>query len=285
MVSILRKIIPIVIVFGIFSCKKTFKQADDAFFLTADQINFKTEPGQGYGSHKITDMWVYTNGFFRGAYPIGSKMPIMLKDGKAVIDIFAGIKNNGISSTRINWLLYEPIKIDTTVAAGENITRNFTFKYKSSVQFIWLENFELPGFSLVKSSVSDTTFKIHTNDSHVFEGNKSIEFGLTGSAIIAQLESAISYSLPMSSGSGNVYLELDHKGNSDFIVSVMSSGQLTDVLVVTKSESWDKIYIQLSNAINADPSTGLKKIVFKIIRNQGISEQKVYLDNIKLVNL
>lgn len=281
----LRQIALLIFFLTFFSCKKTFKKADDAFFLTANNIYLKTDPGQGFGSHKITDLWIYTNGFFRGAYPIGSKMPIMLREGKVVIDVFAGIKNNGISGTRINWNLYESIKIDTVVAPGENITRNFTFRYKPAVQFKWIENFELPGFSIVKSSNSDTTFKVHTNDGHVFEGNKAIELGLSGSALVAQIESAISYSLPLSNGSGNVYLELDHKGNSEFIVGVMSNSQITDVLVVNKSDNWDKIYIQLSNAINADASTAMKKIVFKVVRNQNIDEQKVYLDNIKLVNL
>ena len=88
----LRKIVPVLFVVSFISCKKTFKPANDAFFLTADKISLKTEPGQGYGSHKITDLWIYTNGFYRGAYPVGSKMPIMLSDGHVVIDVFAGIK-------------------------------------------------------------------------------------------------------------------------------------------------------------------------------------------------
>lgn len=268
-----------------YSCKKTFAPAEEAFFITAGDVKIDVQPGQGFGSHKITELWLYSNGIYRGAYPLGSKMPVILKDGKATVDVFAGIMNNGIPETRLNWLLYEPIKFDTSLKSGENITRNFTFKYRSPVKFLWVENFELPGFSLVRSANSDTTFKVNTNNSHVFEGNRSVEFGLSGNSLIAQVESAASYSVPMAAGSGNVYLEIDYKCNTEFEVGVVSNGLFTQALVVSDKENWNHIYIQLSNAVNADPSTPFKKIAFRIRRNSSIGEQKVYLDNVKLVYL
>lgn len=285
MLAVFKNIFLCSIFLVLISCKKTFKPAADAYFVTTNHVQLVTKPGQGFGSHNITDLWLYTNGFFRGAYPVGSKMPIMLADGKAVIQVLAGIKNNGISATRINWALYEPVKLDTIVQAGENIVRNFTFAYKDAVVFKWLESFEQPGFSLVRSSISDTTFKVHVNDAHVFEGNKSIELGLTGSALLAQVESAVAFDLPTGNASANVYLEIDYKGNTEFEVHVATNGILTYVSTVNPKENWNKIYIQLSDGINAINSSTLKKIVFKVVRNQNIAEQKIYLDNIKLVYL
>ncbi len=281
MLLVIRNILFFFVFTLVFSCKKTFKPATDAYFVTTSAITIITQPGQGYGSHNITDLWIYTNGFFRGAYPVGKKMPIMIEDGKTVIDVFAGIKNNGISRTRINWLFYEPIKLDTVVASGENIVRNFAFKYRSSVVFPWVEGFELPGFSLVKSSISDTTYKVHVNDAHVFEGNKSIELGLSGSALTAQIETAILYNLPLSTA--NVYLEIDYKSNTDFIIGTSTNGVFFESVVVTPKDDWHKIYVDLAASINADKTTPMKKIILKIKRDQTISEQKVYLDNIKLV--
>ncbi len=275
----------VLLVFFTLSCKKKFEPAEEAFFITAKNINVSTSSGQGFGSHKITELWLYTNGNFRGAYPVGSRMPVMVENGKAVIDVFAGIMNNGISETRMNWLLYEPLKIDTLAANGTNIERNFTFKYRSGVKFVWVENFELPGFSLVRSAVSDTIYKIHTNNANVFEGNKSIEFGLSGSALTAQLETATTYSLPMGGSSGNLYLEVDYKCNTSFVVGVISNGAFTEVLTVNAKDSWNHIYVQLSNAVNADPSTSYKKIAFRIKRDNSVQSQSVFLDNIKLVYL
>jgi hypothetical protein len=278
---VFRNILFFFIITIVFSCKKTFKPSNDAFFLTTEKITIITQPGQGYGSHNITDLWLYTNGFFRGAYPIGAKMPIMIENGKNVIDVFAGIKNNGISETRINWLFYEPVKFDTTVLAGSNIVRNFAFKYRSSVVFPWVENFEQPGFSLIKSALSDTTYKMHTNDEHVFEGNKSIELGLTGSALTAQLETATTHSLPLSTS--NVYLEIDYKSNTDFIIGTSTNGVVYEAITITPKVNWNKMYVHIAESINSDKTTPMKKIIIKIKRNQNITEQKVYIDNIKLV--
>jgi hypothetical protein len=281
MLLVFRNILFFFIIIIVFSCKKTFKPANDAFFITTENITIITQPGQGYGSHNITDLWLYTNGFFRGAYPVGSKMPIMIEDGKNVIDVFAGIKNNGISETRINWLFYEPLKFDTTVSPGSNIVRNFAFKYRSSVVFPWVENFEQPGFSLIKSALSDTTYKMHINDEHVFEGNKSIELGLSGSALTAQLETATTHSLPLSTS--NVYLEIDYKSNTDFIIGTSTNGVVYEAITITPKVNWNKMYVHIAESINSDKTTSMKKIIIKIKRNQNIPEQKVYIDNIKLV--
>lgn len=273
----------LLIFFSFFSCKKQYAPANDAYFINTNSVQVAVQPGQGFGSHKITDLWLYTNGFFRGVYPIGSKMPIMLSNGKAVIDVFAGIKNNGISETRLAWNLYEPIKLDTIVPAGANIVRNFTFKYKSGVIFKWLEDFESAGYSLIKSSISDTTFKVHTGDADVFEGTKSIEFGLSGSALTAQLESAATHSLPVGGESQSLYLEVDYKCNTEFEVGVISNGAYFNAVKINPKDSWNKIYVQLSTAVSTDNTTPYKKIVFRLLRNATISEQKVFLDNIKLV--
>ncbi len=281
MLLVVRNILFFFSIILVCSCKKTFKPANDAFFVNTEKVTVITEPGQGYGSHNITDLWIYTNGFFRGAYPIGAKMPVMIEDGKSIIDVFAGIKNNGISQTRINWLFYEPIKLDTVVASGQNIVRNFAFKYRTSVVFPWVEGFELPGFSLVKSPISDTTYKIHTNDEHVFDGNKSIELGLSGLALTAQLESATSHSLPLSSP--NVYLEIDYKSNTDFIIGTSTNGIVYESVTITPKNTWHKVYVHLSESINMDRTTSMKKVIIKIKRDQNISEQKVYIDNLKLV--
>lgn len=281
MVLVIRNILFFFIIILVFSCKKTFKPANDAFFVNTQKVTVITEPGQGYGSHNITDLWIYTNGEFRGAYPIGAKMPVMIKNGKSVIDVYAGIKNNGISQTRINWVFYEPIKWDTVVASGQNIVRNFAFKYRTSVKFPWVEGFELPGFSLIKSSISDTTYKLHTNDEHVFDGNKSIELGLSGSALTAQLETASTHSLPLSSP--DVYLEIDYKSNTEFIIGTSTNGIFYESLTITPKENWHKVYVHLSESVNMDRTSSMKKIIIKIKRNQNIPEQKVYIDNLKLV--
>lgn len=288
MLPCFKNIFFIVLLGSLVSCKKLNTPANDAIFINSGEIKVAVKAGQGFGSHKFTDLWLYTNGFFRGVYPVGSKMPVMLNDGVAKVEVFPGIMSNGISTTRTYLKLFESIKFDTILPSGTNIIRNFTFKYKDNVSFPWIEDFELPGYSLIKSTVSDTTYKLHINDADVFQGNKSVEFGLSGSGTkLAQLESAASHSLPLGASSENVYLEIDYKCNAEFEVGVISSNFYRPVLTISPKSDWNKIYVFLGNAINLDNTTALKKIAFRVYRNDNvtISEQKVYLDNIKLVYL
>lgn len=283
MLLAIRNILFLFAVTLVFSCKKTFKPAEPAFFVTCNDATVVTSyTTQGYGSDNITDLWLYTNGKFRGAYPIGSKMPVMIEDGKSAIEVYAGIKVNGISGTRKNWVMYQSIKLDTVVASGTNFVRNFAFNYSGSAKFPWVETFQGSGSTVIKSPISDTTFKMHISDGHVFEGTKSIELGLTGSALVAQIETASSYTLPLNSA--EIYLELDYKSNCEFRVGTSTNGSYYEAqTIVTPKENWHHIYIQIAESVNMDKSSGLKKVFFKIIRNGNIAEQKVYLDNLKLV--
>jgi len=283
MLLAIRNILFSFLVILLFSCKKTFKPANPAFFITCNDASVATTYStQGYGSDNITDLWLYTNGKFRGAYPVGSKMPVMIEEGKSTIEVYAGIKVNGISETRKNWVMYQSIKIDTTVASGTNFVRNFAFNYSSAAKFPWVETFQGSGSTLLRSPISDTTFKTHISDAHVFEGTKSIELGLSGSALVAQIETANSFTLPLNSA--EIYLELDYKANCEFRVGTATSGQYYEAsTVITPKENWHHIYIQLAESVNMDKNSNLKKVFIKIPRNSDIPEQKIYLDNLKLV--
>ncbi|MEI8137166.1 MAG: hypothetical protein WCH21_07575 [Bacteroidota bacterium] len=269
------------------SCKK-YVPADAAFFIKPTLVSVATSTNpinQGSGSSKITDLWLYVNGKFQGAYPNGHLLPIITKNQNVTINIFAGIKNNGISDTRTSWVFYDFIKIDTLVENGKTIERPLTFRYNTSTKFAWMENFSGPGFSLVKSGDldSDTTWKM-ASVADSFEGNTA-EIGLAGkgdgsSAIV---QSAIGYALPK--GSSNVYLEIDYKSNQGFEVGVKAGSLQKSTVFVNPSENWNKIYIQLSDAINREPTTTNQKIYFKMVKTSDNASPKMFLDNIKLVYL
>ena len=267
------------------SCKKHVP-SDAAFFIKTNLISVATNTAtQGSGSHKISDLWLYVNGQFQGAYPSGNLMPIITKNSKVKINIFAGIKNNGISSTRLSWIFYDYITLDTLVESGKTIERPMTFMYKTNTKFEWLENFSGPGVTLVKSgdNDTDTTWK-PASVADCFEGN-SAEIGLAGKpdGAVAIVQSAIGHSLP--TASSNVYLEINYKSNQGFEVGVKAGAVQKSTVFVNPSEGWNKIYIQLADAINRQPTASTHKIYFKMVKTSGNPNPKVFLDNIKLIYL
>lgn len=261
------------------SCKK-YSPAPAAFFTVADPVTVAPTPTQGTSSHKISDLYLYVDGKFQGAYPVGHTMPIVTKNASVKVDVFAGIKNNGISDLSITTFFYDKISFDTLVESGKTITRPFTFKYNPNVKFLWIEDFDNPlGFSLIRSPSSDTTFKIVTG-ALAFEG-KSAELGLNG-GLVAQVESAISYTLPY--GDANVYLELNYKCDADFLVGLTDGVTRKPALMVKAHDSWNKIYIQLASAINDAPKLSSYKVFFQVKAND-VPTPHVWFDNIKLVYL
>jgi hypothetical protein len=272
------------------SCKK-YKQSEAAFFMQTpavyvDAINNKgTSVFQGTSSNKITDLFLYVNGQFQGIYPVGNTMPIINKNQSATINIFAGIKNNGIGATRIPYPLYDYVTIDTLVDNGKTFVRPLTFKYGSGAVFAMIEDFE-PGNNgnkMIKSPSSEVNFKLVSNEDK-FEGRSLLlELPADSNAIFAQIESTIGYPLPV--GSANVFLELNYKCNTPFSAGVLADAEVREAVILNPQSSWNKIYIQLSSVVSAAPVSLTYKIYFRLIKTTDYPNPKLFLDNIKVLHL
>jgi hypothetical protein len=261
------------------SCKK-YKPANAAFLINVSEIKVTPQAGQGTGSHLITDVFVYNNGKFQGAYPVGNSFPVVTNNNSVKISVFAAIKNNGISDRRLPWNFYEVIEFDTLVESGKTINRTFNFRYNAAVTFTWMENFDAMGTSLIKSAVSEATVSTFLG-AGAFEGYSAI-IALSNNQIIAQVESGSLQFVPLSNS--NVYLELNYKCDREFTVGTMVNGNYKSAITVSPKTDWHKIYIQLSEVVNAF-STPYQKIVFRMTKEAGSGEAKLYLDNIKLMYL
>jgi hypothetical protein len=277
----MRLFLLLITTFFLFTSCKKYKPADTAFFIRASDVSVTTnKPTQGSGSNKITDLFLYIDGKFQGAYPVGNLMPVVTKNNSVRINLFAGIKNNGISKTRISWNFYDFLQLDTLVESGKSIDRSFRFSYNPNTKFEWIEDFDSStGVSILNSSNSSTSYSI-ASAADSFEG-KSLELSLTQANTIAQVESSISYSLPI--GSSNVYLELNYKCNQNFEVGLFGGPELKPALNINAQESWNKIYVQLSNAVSNSPVYSTYKVYFKMVKTTNNPNPKLFLDNIKLI--
>jgi len=265
------------------SCKK-YQSAPEAFFLKPGKIQVAPKANQGSNHHKITDLWVYTDGFFKGVYPIDNVIPVVSNGKKVRVNVFAGIKNNGISDTRLSWLFYDQIEFDTLVEAGKTIERDFTFNYNNTCTFKWLENFDNQGQSLIKSSNSAAS----TVSLQLISGSESIdgkflELTIKSGGNYAQIETYNSYELPL--GNSNVYLELNYKCNNPFAIGLIGDNtQVKDVFTFNVQNNWNKAYIQLASIVNSTPVSNSYKICFYMAKTQA-EEPRLLLDNLKLVYL
>lgn len=261
-------------------CKK-YQPAPEAFFIKPKYLNVSTSAGQGTSSHKITDLFLYVNGKYQGAYAYGNLLPIVSYGESVHIDVFAGIKNNGINETTITWTFYDKISFDTLVEKGKTIERGFTFKYNPGVNFLWIEDFDGPGISLIRSTPTSPSTSLNiVSSGENFEG-KSAMFELPSNFLLGQFETAIDYTIPL--GNPNVYLELNYKCDLELEIGLTDGIDLKKAITLNVKPEWNKIYIQLAEAANREPAPTKQKIYFLAKNPNQINNARVWLDNIKLI--
>lgn len=263
-----------------FSCKKDNLKSPTASFLVVDKVSLKTTSSQGSNSHKITDIWYYVDGQFKGTFPVGSVMPIVTENN-ASITLFAGIKNNGISATRLPYEFYKQISFDQTVEAGKTYTVSPEFEYNSYAIFNYTQDFDSPGSQF--SSVGDSATVIVSNPASTFGGiGGSLFMGMSDAKPTSKLLQTTPYFLP--TGGEPIYLELNYKCNQSFVVGVIGGGSdEREALTINPSDDWNKIYIQLTGVVSRQPTYASQGYQVFIRATKQVNSPQIYLDNIKLI--
>lgn len=271
-------------------CNKSKLQAPAPFYINVPAVSVNTVSGQGTAHHKITDIWVYENGQFKGVYPVGRNIPFEAPSAK--IKFFAGIKKDGLSAVHIIYPFYASVDIDTNAAINQIIYRPLSFSYKNGIYFKWIEDFEnfggTGGITITKGTGSDTNVVIldkSTNPSaDVFEGNKCMLMALDAVHPYAYLTSANTYTLSYN----GTYLEMNYKCNQLFEVGLYSGVLIKSVIsLVSTAGEWNKIYIDLTPYLATMGGTATNNsigIYFKAYKANDVTQTQVLIDNIKLIS-
>jgi len=274
------------------SCKKDKLKAPEASFLVVNNVTLKTiitsgSNNQGVNSHKIVDIWYYVDGEFKGVFPVGSVMPI-IASGNVEITLFGGIKNNGISSTRLPYPIYNSITYNLNIEPGKTYTVSPQFEYNSTAFFYYADAFDLnPSqgsyFSYAGDLPPTNTKDFDPTRSYGGSGG-SIFMTMTDDKPTSQLIQASGYYLP--DGGSVIYVELDYKSNQKFsvgVIGISSSGgeDKRSVVSVNPSDEWNHIYIQLSSTVSTAPTYGSYKVYIEGLKNT--ESPDIYIDNVKLI--
>jgi hypothetical protein len=250
---------------------------------------------EGSNSQKISDVWVRVEAnnenIPQGIYQLPAKFPI-LNTGKVKIIIYAGIKNNGIASSRATYPYYQEYIVDTIIEEGKITTIKPIVKYAENTDFLLLENFEDPGLKLKTTSKSNVNL-IHSNED-VFEGDYSGLIELNNEDSIFECIAIDSVILPKNQTP--VYFEMDYKSNID--LDLPSDDIFTVGLFVTKSSKiiqesiiylnstngkWNKIYIDFTNTITNNQDALHFRVFIGAKKSKLHKDVKIGIDNLKLV--
>tara|TARA_B110000971_G_scaffold218052_1_gene256095 strand:- start:264 stop:1076 length:813 start_codon:yes stop_codon:yes gene_type:complete len=269
----MKKIKYFLIVLVLSSCQKE-NTVDIPTFLKIDNIALD----EGSTTSNITDAWVYINDQIQGVYELPAKFPV-LEEEIQTVRIKAGIKINGIASSRTAYPFYTSYFENITFTPNETKTITPIVSYLDSID-LFLEDFEGTGINLEISAISDTTLlKLVDGDNHYGAGI------LSDSLFIFEISTDELKDLPQAGSP--VFLELDYKSNTQFLVGVYvnypQSVIQKDLLWINPKQEWNKIYVNLTTTISEGINASSFKVFIGMKRDFELEKNELYFDNLKVV--
>ncbi|MDA7803017.1 hypothetical protein N8987_00380 [Crocinitomix sp.] len=251
------------------------------------------EATQGANSQNITDVWVYMDGIALGIYELPCKFPV-LAEGEHEFTVFAGIKNNGISSTRMRYPFYTSSVSTETLTYHDTIQIFPSINYVNNMEFAFIEDFESAGIGFVKGPTSDTNMVFVLKDEHPEIVKYGEKCGLVHLQPIDSLYTGSTMEVMNIPKSKEVFLEIDFRNNNSMATGVISGfpdGTVREhnPLIIlnpqsTGQEVWKKIYIRLTEDINQYANSSSNEIFLLGALDSDNTYGDIYLDNIKVVH-
>jgi hypothetical protein len=213
----------------------------------------------------------------------------LLKQGRQTINVFAGIKNNGMGVSRIRYPFYTSFDTILDIVPGETYQLKPRFSYLAGANVDATRHFENGNF--LSPGTSNNGEKDWVNTPGFAASGKGCGlFRLPAGATLLQYRDITSVSLT----SGSVaFMEMDYSCNNTFSVGVYvnQGGTLIQVpvLYLTPTQNgsdafpnWNKIYMDLGMVAKQYPNASTYLLYIECSRNEA-SVPVIYLDDIKIV--
>jgi hypothetical protein len=267
----------------IHACRKSATPS----YLFIPSYQFQVTQGQGTDSENITEVWVYLDEKPLGVFATPAQIPV-IHEGSGNIKIFAGIKNNGISDTRIRYPFVKAYDSTLAFTPGSSDTLVPVFNYETACD-IEEQGFESGNF-LVELSGNAGVFSATTNPNLVFEGNRSGMGVLTGGLSKIYFKDDTNREF---TGGQMYFLEMNYSCNNKMSVGLLvtEAGGVTKELVLIMNPTqetdgvpvWKKIYVDFGAVPQKHPQAMFYEWYVESIPDEQNKPVEVYLDNLKWV--
>ena len=256
--------------------------------IQVDPFQFNVEPGQGSAQNEITEVWVYANSSFLGAFD----MPVTinyLEEGDTEFTFRPGIRNNGILLDAIIYPMFSGYSTHLNAEAGANFSVSPVTSYTSEVIFSMIADFETNNIFLDNRDTVAASNMVRSSE-EVFEGSFSGEIVMSEEAYFIEIGNAVALTDLPTDGT-STYLELRYKSEAEMSIGLLGIELDGDEFsnffyLVYPSEEWNMLYIELTEHLQVSDFPAYK-ILFRSLYPAGATEPeyRIYLDNIKVVHL
>jgi len=267
------------------SCDKFKGDQTVPAYISIDSIYLTTNLSQGSSSAAIVDAWVYLDDDLIGAFQLPATVPVLAR-GRHNLKILPGIKVNGIAATRENYPFFAEIEQQVELTEGE-ITSLGVQKtsYIPTTVFDLVEDFEGVSIAFDTTPRSDVPLLLTEPGSPLtFEGNHSGMVQMDTTNEFFECVNEKDFLIPFAP----VFMEMNFRTNNVFVVGVYLYGittiqQVPIIYLNPTGDQWKKIYINLTNSLNAYPGMQKFRIFISAIQYESVAEALLLFDNIKVV--
>lgn len=253
-----------------------------AFVLVQD---FRLEtPNLGAATEDITEVWVFTDNTFIGAFPLPARIPVP-QVGTTELRLEAGVRQNGISTTPEIYEFYTPVNRSLELVPGETIDLGvLEIGYRADVRFAVFENFE-PGVVRVFTDQVVGTATLEASTERVRSGEFSGRLLLNADDRLVEIASEELLE-GLTDVRPYVWLELDYLSDVPVVWGVTGNLGIEPIRVFDPGfnprDGWTKIYFNLSEII-VRSTLEEYQLIFSALLLDAEEEGTLYLDNIKLL--
>jgi hypothetical protein len=271
-----------------YSCNFINPDEEVPAYIMINDFSVSTSPGQGTNRNAISELWVYSNADIVGVFDVPAQIPVIGK-GNRKLTIFAGIKNNGIGTTRIRYPFLATYDTILNLEPLEEVTLSPVFRYNEDAIIDNSRNFET-GNTFVAGANNQGNLDLIDDAQIAADGNRCIKASMPSSAYMQYIDNT---NLLMEAGNV-VFLEMDYSCNNTFGIGVYviqdGNSSKVPVLFLTPTTpgdgslpEWNKVYVDFGAIAIQYPNADYYRIYFESSANES-SDPTVFLDNLKIVN-
>ncbi len=267
------------------SCEKDKDEAIIPTYVKVEETKVVVTSDQGTTHHQISELWVYADSVLIGAYPVPSEFPVIV-DREFRLDLFPGIRENGLSSSPRLYPFFRPFSADLSPLPGESHVIEPMYSYLPGTVFAYQDDFE-SGHQLKDDLDGDpeTAIVIVSEDSPI--ESQSGRAVLTPAHPVLEVATTTKFELPVNGSP--VFLEMEYKSEVPVLVGLRghrgSSSAIQYKLSLFPRESAQKVYVNFSPDLQASQLDSYQ-IIFQALYNEqtGGEMQYLMLDNLKLLH-
>lgn len=259
---------------------------EEPAYVTIDNV-MESSSGLEAADLAITEVWVFANGTFLGAYALPARIPVLLS-GATEIEVQMGIRANGINETPDTYPFYAAVRRSLDLVPGNTYPLGvLPVTYGNNASFLIQEDFEV-GTPRVFTQLLFGERGLELDNNTVFQGNGSGLLRLDEDNPAVEIVSEELYSNLTSLSQGNVWLEVSYLSEVTVLWGIVGSEpgqalqQFYEVGFRPRS-SWQKIYFNLTRTVVVSELERLNFGLRAFLSDLNEGSGNVWLDNIRVI--